>query len=401
MRFLRTAPTGRLLAVIGSVIAATAAAAAIALAATGSGPAPTAQPLASSLHQALTAKAVTGVSADINFTNNLISSSSFTGGPRDPILQGASGRIWIANDGRLRLELQSDNGDTQVVLNKDSLWISDPASQTVYKATLPARTHDRRTTPDAGGVPTVKQIQADLNALMGHLNLSGTRTSDPTDVGGRPAYSVQLSPRHGGGLIGAAQVAWDAVTGTPLRVAIYARGDSTPVLALQASNVSYGKLPASDFAISPPSGYRVVKIAAPSGRNPAAPAGAAHRPITGARDVQSHLAFRLAAPQTLAGLARHQVKLLDWGGVPSALVTYGHGLGAVAVLEQSAGGQHAAKTHVGSLSLPTVSVHGSTGTELATALGTVLRYDRGGVSYTILGSVPKATAEQAARALAP
>ena len=37
--------------------------------------------------------------------------------------------------------------------------------------------------------------------------------------------------------------------------------------------------------------------------------------------------------------------------------------------------------------------------ELATALGTVLRFDRGGVRYTVIGSVPPAAAEAAARAL--
>jgi hypothetical protein len=49
--------------------------------------------------------------------------------------------------------------------------------------------------------------------------------------------------------------------------------------------------------------------------------------------------------------------------------------------------------------LPTVSIGGSTGQELATALGTVIRFTRGHVSYTVLGSVTPAAAEAAARAL--
>jgi hypothetical protein len=48
-----------------------------------------------------------------------------------------------------------------------------------------------------------------------------------------------------------------------------------------------------------------------------------------------------------------------------------------------------------------VSINGSTGQELSTALGTVVRFTRGGVAYTVLGSVPAAAAEQAARGLAP
>ena len=51
------------------------------------------------------------------------------------------------------------------------------------------------------------------------------------------------------------------------------------------------------------------------------------------------------------------------------------------------------------LSLPKVSINGVQGEELDTALGTVLRFSRGGVDYVVLGSVPPAAAEAAARAL--
>jgi hypothetical protein len=46
-----------------------------------------------------------------------------------------------------------------------------------------------------------------------------------------------------------------------------------------------------------------------------------------------------------------------------------------------------------------VSIDGTSGQELATALGTLVRFERGGVQYTIVGSVPPAAAEAAARAL--
>jgi len=42
---------------------------------------------------------------------------------------------------------------------------------------------------------------------------------------------------------------------------------------------------------------------------------------------------------------------------------------------------------------------GADGQELATALGTMVRFTRGGVQYTVIGSVPPNAAEAAARAL--
>jgi hypothetical protein len=64
-------------------------------------------------------------------------------------------------------------------------------------------------------------------------------------------------------------------------------------------------------------------------------------------------------------------------------------------LSSDAGGEH----HQG-LSLPSVSISpGVSGQELDTALGTMVRFTRGGVTYTVLGSVPAAAADAAARGL--
>jgi outer membrane lipoprotein-sorting protein len=408
MKFLRTASTGRLLATIVGFIVAVAAGTAIAVAATGSGPVPKPQPLANALHQGLSAPAVKGITADISFTNNLIDSSDFTGDNKDPILQGATGRLWLSGDRHLRIELQSNNGDSQVVVNGNSFWISDPMSNTVYEGTLPASKTDQGGNTSADhGVPSIAKIQSELTKLMQKVNVSGAQ---PTDVGGQGAYRVQISPKHDGGLLGSAQIAWDALKGVPLEVGIYARGNSTPVIDLKATNISYGAVPASNFSISPPSGSKVTKISTGSTADKTAKAEKAGKHakrahVSGEAAVASRVPFTLAAPQSLVGLPRHDVSLLDSGGKPGAIVTYGQNLGGMVVIEQKADSAKSTKANTSGgpsgLSLPTVSINGSTGQELSTALGTVVRFTRGGVAYTVLGSVPAAAAEQAARVLAP
>ena len=110
--------------------------------------------------------------------------------------------------------------------------------------------------------------------------------------------------------------------------------------------------------------------------------------------------FRLSAPARLVGLPRHEVRLVGSGTDTGALVTYGQGLGGIAVLEQPAPRARCAPAGPRGLRLPEVALGGGTsGQELATALGTVLRFDRGGVRYTVIGSVPPAAAEAAAEAL--
>jgi outer membrane lipoprotein-sorting protein len=405
MRLLRTISTQRLLATIAGLVIAVAGGTAIAVAASGSGPVPARASLATAVHTALSAPTVPGITARITFTNRLIDASNIQGS--DPILQGASGRLWLSPSTRqLRLELQSDNGDAQVVVNNGSFWIYDPTTKTAYEGTLPAdkRGSATRDKAHSGQVPTLSKIQSQLNSVMQHLNLSG---AIPSDVAGQAAYTVTVAPKHDGGLLGNAELAWDAARGVPLRFAIYARGSSSPVLELKATDISYGAVPASDFAISPPSGTKVVKVSVPGSHATArhdTRRGGRKADVSGAAAVARRVPFALVAPKALVGLPRRSVTLLDWSGHPAALVTFGQNLGGVAVIEQSARTAHGLPAGVSGdrgrgLSLPSVSIDGLTARELDTALGTVLTFTRGQVSYTVLGSVPPAAAEAAARAL--
>jgi outer membrane lipoprotein-sorting protein len=412
MKFLRAASSRRLLATLVGLLVAIAAGTAIAVAASGPGPVAPRTSLARALHRSVAAPAVPGITARISFTNHLIDASDLQGS--DPILTGATGRLWVSGDHRLRLELQSDNGDAQVVVNHGSFWVSDPSSHTVYEGTLPAQsgaaTNQAKPGHGQDKVPTVAQIQSGLNRLLAHVDLSG---AIPSDVAGQAAYTVRVSPKHDGGLLGAAEVAWDAARGVPLRIAVYATNDSSPVLQLKATDISYGTVPASVFAISPPAGAKVVKISTPATHTTGAAVAHGSKSgarkhqaeVTGAKAVSRHLPFTLAAPQTLVGLPRRSVKLLDWGGSPAALVAYGQNLGGLAVIEQTPSSASATQSqsanpdHGNGLSLPSVSINGATGQELDTTLGTMVRFTRDGVTYTVVGSVPPAAADAAARAL--
>ena len=78
-------------------------------------------------------------------------------------------------------------------------------------------------------------------------------------------------------------------------------------------------------------------------------------------------------------------------------MTYGKGLGALIVTQAPAG--HGDSPLRGLEGLQELSIDGTTAHELATALGTLVQFERDGVSYTVIGSVPAAAAEAAARAL--
>jgi hypothetical protein len=385
VKLFRTLPTKRLLLLIGAVAAVVAVGATIGIAAIrDAGTPPPPQPLANAIHDALTGSNPDGVTADVTFTNNLIPSGSLLGNVGSALMTGASGRLWVTNDGRGRIELQSDAGDVQIVWSPDKLSVYDASSNTAYELALPAQSST--TTTDNGTPPTVDDISSFLSHVAEHAGLSD---AVPGVLAGQGAYTVDVTPKDNPGLFGPAELAWDALNGTPLKLAIYAKGNAAPALSLEATDISFAPVADSDVNISPPSGANVVDLSTQSSGTTQS-----GTEVTGLAAVQAAVPFTIVAPDTLNGQARGDVRLAG----KSVLVVYGDGLGSIVVVERAADTQES--NGAGMLgALPTVSIGTGTAHELATELGTVLQWQHDGVSFVLAGSVSPADAEAAAGAL--
>ncbi len=420
--FLRRLPLSRLLLLCATVLAVGIGATALAVA-LGTGPVPPPKPLAQAVHDALAAPPVDGVSARIQLTDHLLEGASLAsqsgagGGPAtSPLLTGASGRLWISGDGRVRLELQAEHGDTQIFYDGHTISLYDAASNSLYRYTPPPQDSGEgnagesssgtgtQAPSDQHQIPTVAAIQEAIVHIMRHANLSG---ATPTDVAGQPAYAVRISPSRNGGLVGGAELAWDADHGVPLRLAVYSTQSSSPVLELTATEISYGAVPSSVFAFTPPADAKVTEIEPPSAHAHAR-GGASNQTPTherGLAAVQAAVPFALDAPPTLAGMTRDEVGGAQINGHAAALITYGEGLGGIAVLESTAqrSGETAkqpAEEAGGFLGeLPKVALPGASASELPTPLGTLLSFQRAGVEYVLVGSVTPTTLQEAAKGL--
>jgi len=389
--FLRRISTRSLIALAVAVVVLAAGGTAIAVAAGSGGATPPAKPLDQAIQDALAAKAPDGVTARIEFTNKLFPSGALLGQTGSALLSGASGRLWLTGDGRGRLELQSDAGDVQIVWNTQDVSIYDASSNTVYRVTLPAGAADSGS-GSSGQPPTLAEIDKVLADVGVHWALS---EATPTNVAGQPAYEVAASPRHDGGLLGSLALAWDATQGTPLRAAISAQGSPSPVLGLTVTDISYGSVPASDVDIAAPASAKVVDLSSHTNGNDAG--GSATPAVTGLDAVRAAADFTVVAPDTLVGLPRRDVRLVGGSDSKAVVVVYGQGLGAIVVAERKADGAGAGGGMASSL--PKVSLDGLTAHELATQLGTILEWERAGVTFVLAGSVPPAAAETAARSL--
>lgn len=406
---LRRITLFRLLLLSATVLAVGIGATAIAFA-LGSGPTPPPKPLANAIHDALAARPVDGVSARVQFVDHLVEGASLQsqgpggqGGSSNPLLTGATGRLWISDEGKVRLELQSSHGATQLLYDGRTVTLYQASTNTLYEYTPPQSGAAEAKRPHESRVPTVAEIKEAIAKAMGHVNIAG---ATPTDVAGRPAYSVMISPKRNGGLVGGAELAWDAAHGVPLRLAVYAKGDTSPVIELTATSVSYGPVSSSVFKLSLPEGVKRTTIKPPS-HPQGASAGSGnegahpsiHAKTTGLKAVQAALPFKLQAPAQIAGMQRREVRLIEANGHDAALIGYGEGLGGIVVIETKGKQAQEGSKGSSSLKLPTVSIGGAKATELPTALGTILRFQSGGVDHILAGSVTPSVIEAAARGL--
>jgi hypothetical protein len=386
-------PRRRLVAVLAAValVAVGAGVAGAALGASDTAPPPK-RPLAQAVLSALQSPPVEGVTARIRFTNDLLPAGSLPKGTTLPFGASADGRLWLRRDGRLRLDIHSDAGDAEVTYDGARLRIYDAGSNTVSSFAMKLPSLTGGSGPGAGGgVGALGALAGKLGPLMSSLSISEPK---PSTTAGRPTYTVRVSPKDDGGLLGAAEVAFDADHAVPLRAAVYEHGESDPVLELAATEVAYGPVAAADVAARPHPGAKVVDVDPRT--LPGHPSVRAARSVSGVAAVRRAVDFPLAAPAEVAGLKRRGFHLIKTGRDTGALGVYGRGLGAILVFETTA---TAGSAPLHGLKLPEVNIDGRTGTELATALGTIVTFERDGVRYTVAGSVPPVAAENAARAL--
>ncbi len=396
MNFLRRIPLNRLLLLCGIVVVVGIGATALA-SALGAGPTPQPKPLAQAIHDGLAAPAPEGVSANIQLTNELLEGAGLAnaGGGGDggggssitssPLFTGGSGRLWASKDGRFRLELQDQGGDTQVIYDGHTLEVYDAATNTLYRYTPPKGEpgEDSSGSSSSGSdhheVPSVKQIEEAISHLQRHASVSG---AEPSDVAGQPAYTVRVGPKEPGSLFAGAELSFNADNGTPLRTALYSTADSSPVLELAATEISYGPVPDSVFSITPPSNVKVEEVK-----------------LEDHATARKHSA-RSHASEVIVGVPAKEYARIHHtakrSGSSPKVTTYGHGPGAIVVLQGRSKGSGKSGELEG---LPQVDINGTKADELRTELGTLLSFERSGVRYLLAGSVSPAQLEAVARGL--
>ena len=328
----------------------------------------------------------TSVSGDVSWQNNLLGDlSSLTGSgfggasAKLPLVASGSGRLWAGKDG-VRVESQASGGDQVVVMSSagHDAWTYDYAANTAVHYVMsgaPAGDGQPAREPSASAA-TPAQITAFLEQLAPYAKVAVTGQAT---VAGRDAYLVSMTPVASDTALGSVQAAIDGQTYTPLRLQVFARGDTTPVLQFGFTSVSYDPIPAATFTFTPPAGTTVTTKTIDLGKTAqgGSSSGAQSEPTKAQQsalqqilrnvfltvpEAQKLVQYKLYSPQGYSARPFQQAMVLDKGGPLTAM-----GEPLTALLEASGFTMPGSPAGAGDTTSPTV----------ATGPVTVLVYGKG------------------------
>jgi len=183
-----------------------------------------------------------------------------SGGANPMSLLSGTHVLQVAANGpdKQRIALLDSESEYDLIHNGRQLWIYDSDQNSVEQGTVPAG-RPGSTTPPLTPAQAVQQLLAAITPSTG-LSISSTQ-----NVAGQPAYTLVITPKQAGSLIGRVEIAVDAQNGAPLSVALYStKAPETPVFQLGFTSVSFSAPADSRFEFTAPKGATVSPLSGQS-----------------------------------------------------------------------------------------------------------------------------------------
>ncbi len=183
-------------------------------------------------------------------------------------------KVYYKDSSHFRLAIPQPQAETDIIANGGKLWLWESAGNKATEIIPPAGTAKTATpmqTPTQ--TPLTPQQAADqILAKVGKTTLVSDQAN--VMVAGEPSYQLVLAPKDHRSLVGKVVIAVDGKYGVPLRVQLYAKGDSTPAFQVGYTDLQWVTPAASNFAFTPPAGASV-DVVRPSKDHAKSAAGAA------------------------------------------------------------------------------------------------------------------------------
>jgi len=170
-------------------------------------------------------------------------------------------RVYQNGAEQSRVQVQDTMSERNLIRNGADVWVYDSADNTATHATLPATTPSGAK-PDPGQSYTPAQLADKFLADV--TPSTDVSLAENTQVAGRNAYDLVLTPNSADTLVGSVSIAVDAETGLPLRVQVEARDAAEPAISVAFTSLSLDAPSADLFAFTPPAGADVSEKTLPA-----------------------------------------------------------------------------------------------------------------------------------------
>jgi outer membrane lipoprotein-sorting protein len=168
-------------------------------------------------------------------------------------------RVWYGSIDKVRVSLIGNLAESDVIRNGRDVWVWSSSGNTADHSVLPA---GEAGTGSASPLPLDPRTAA-AQALAAIDPTTAVTVDGTSQVAGRPAYELVLSPRASGSLVSQVRLALDQQTSVPLRVQVIAKGGTEPAFETGFTAVQFDRPADSVFAFTPPPGAKVSQNAAP------------------------------------------------------------------------------------------------------------------------------------------
>ncbi|GIF78072.1 LolA family protein [Asanoa siamensis] len=162
-------------------------------------------------------------------------------------------RVWYAGPDKARVSLVGGNAQTDLIRNGSDAWVWSSRAKTATHTKIDAD-GDHGAPPT--GLPTSPQEAADL-ALKAIEPSTQVSVGRSTNIAGRDAYELNLTPRDRASLVGQISIAVDATEHVPLRFRIYPSASDKPAFEVAFTMVNFDRPDDAQFTFNPPPGTKV------------------------------------------------------------------------------------------------------------------------------------------------
>jgi outer membrane lipoprotein-sorting protein len=168
-------------------------------------------------------------------------------------------RVWYAGPQHVRLSLLGQFGESDVVRNKQDLWVWNSKARTASHRTIPEQARPGTMMRHHAGVREMTP-QGAARTLLRVVGKSTRVTTGPTtSVANRPAWQLVLSPRSSTTLVGRVTIAVDTATKVPTRLQVFPRGSNQPAFDVGYTSFDPTVPSMSVFRFNPPPGTKVTQ----------------------------------------------------------------------------------------------------------------------------------------------